>query len=88
MADDAADRFSALHSVRDADASNSALLTIKDIAEAAQLPQPAVAQYVSRVRTRDGWMYTRAAVREAVELAAQLRGDGGRPRLEVLDGSA
>ena len=87
MADDAADRFSALHSVRDADASSSALLTIKDIAEAAELPQPVVAQYVSRVWTRDGWMYTRAAVREAVELAAGLRGDGGRPRLAVLDGS-
>jgi hypothetical protein len=73
--------------VCDAEARSSALLTIKDSAEAAELPQPVVDQYVSRVWTRDGWMYTRAALREAVELAAQLRGDGGRPRLEVLDGS-
>jgi hypothetical protein len=88
MADDAADRFSALRAVRDADESRLALLTIKDVADAAQLPQPVVAQLVSRVWTRDGWMYTRAACREAVQLAARLRGERTRPQLEVLDGQA
>jgi hypothetical protein len=85
-ADDAADRFSALHAVRDADESSPTLLTIKDVAEAARLPQPVVAQLVSHVWTRDGWMYTRAACREAVQLAAWLRGGRARPQLEVVDG--
>jgi len=62
MADDAADRFSAVHAVRDADESSPMLLTIKNVADAARLPQPVVAQLVSRVWTRDGWMYTKAAL--------------------------
>jgi hypothetical protein len=88
MADDAADRFSALHAVRDADESSPMLLTIKDVSEAARLPQPVVAQLVSRVWTRDGWMYTRAALHEAVQLAVRLRGERTPPPLEVLDGQA
>jgi hypothetical protein len=86
MADDAADRLSALHAVRDADENSGGLLTIKDVADAAQLPQPVVAQLVSRVWTADGWMYARAAVHEATRLAAQLRGQRARPQLEFLDG--
>ena len=37
---------------------------------------------------RDGWMYTGAACREAVQLAARLRAERTRPQLEVLDGQA
>ncbi|MDT5347999.1 MAG: hypothetical protein QOH91_1286 [Mycobacterium sp.] len=86
MANDAADRFSALRAVRDADDGSPTLLTIKDVADAAQLPQPVVAQLVSRVWTRGGWMYTRVALHEAVQLAARLRGERTRPQLELLDG--
>jgi hypothetical protein len=88
MADDAADRFSALHAVRDADESSFALLTIKDVAVAALLPQPVVAQLVSRVWTREGWMYSGAACREAVQLGARVRGERTRPPLDFLDGQA
>lgn len=91
MLDDAADRFSTLVGGRDGDATTPGLLTIAQVADAARLPQPVVAQLVSRARVwvvNAGWMYTAAAPGEAVRAAAELRGAGARPRLEVLDGLA
>lgn len=48
--------------------------TIKDVADACGLPQPAIAQIVPRTWTEAGWMYTGAQIRSAIDIAHELRG--------------
>ena len=49
------------------------ILTIKDVADACGLPQPAIAQLVPRTWTAKGWMYTPNQREEAIRIAAQMR---------------
>jgi hypothetical protein len=49
------------------------MFTVKEVSVACGLPQPVIAQKVSRSLTAAGWMYSAAQVQEAVELAASLR---------------
>jgi hypothetical protein len=46
--------------------------TIKDVADACGLPQPAIAQLVARTWTQDGWMYTPDQLHSAIEIARSL----------------
>lgn len=48
--------------------------TIKDVADACGLPQPAIAQIVPRTWTDAGWMYTGAQIRSAIDIAHELGG--------------
>ncbi|WP_236950535.1 hypothetical protein ACORG1_33875 (plasmid) [Mycobacterium sp. TJFP1] len=50
-----------------------AKFSIKDVAEASGLPQPAIAQLISRTWTAAGWMYTAAQLQEAVDYASRHR---------------
>ena len=54
-----------------------ALYTIADVADACGLPQPVIAQLVSRTWTRDGWMYTAAQLASAIEIAEEMRSRRG-----------
>lgn len=54
-------------------AEDHAMLTIKDVADACGLPQPAIAQLVPRTWTAKGWMYTPNQRVEAIKIAAQMR---------------
>jgi hypothetical protein len=49
------------------------MFTVKEVSVACGLPQPVIAQKVSRSLTAAGWMYSAEQVQEAVELAASLR---------------
>jgi len=55
------------------DPDEAASLTIKDVADACGLPQPVIAQLVSRTWTAEGWMYTPRQREEAVRIAAEMR---------------
>ncbi len=57
----------------DPDPDDAASLTIKDVADACGLPQPAIAQLVPRTWTVEGWMYTPRQRKEAVRIAAEMR---------------
>jgi hypothetical protein len=48
------------------------LFTIKEVAEACQLPQPAVAQLARRTWTDNGWMYTAEQLHSAVEIGRRV----------------
>ncbi|WP_261779359.1 hypothetical protein [Rhodococcus erythropolis] len=50
-----------------------AKFSIKDVSEASGLPQPVIAQLVSRTWTAAGWMYTAAQLQEAVDYASRHR---------------
>lgn len=52
---------------------DAASLTIKDVADACGLPQPAIAQLVPRTWTAEGWMYTPRQRKEAIRIAAEMR---------------
>lgn len=54
-----------------------AVYTITDVADACRLPQPVIAQLVSRTWTNDGWMYTPAQLASAVEIAEEMRSSSG-----------
>jgi predicted transcriptional regulator of viral defense system len=49
------------------------LFTIKDVADACNLPQPIVAQLVPRTWTEAGWMYTAEQLAYAVQIAPDVR---------------
>jgi hypothetical protein len=51
----------------------AALFTVKDVADASGLPQPAIAQLVGRTWTSQGWMFTADQMQRAVDIAAELR---------------
>lgn len=57
----------------DPDPDEAASLTIKDVADACGLPQPVIAQLVSRTWTAKGWMYTPRQREEAIRIAAEMR---------------
>lgn len=54
-------------------APSAATYTIKDVADACGMPQPVIAQRVSRTWTAAGWMYTAEQLQEAVEQAEAVR---------------
>lgn len=54
-------------------APSAATYTIKDVADACGLPQPVIAQLVSRTWTAAGWMYTAEQLQEAVDQAEAVR---------------
>lgn len=56
-----------------------ARFTIKDVAHACGLPQPVIAQVVSRTWTAAGWMYTAAQMQEAVDYADNRRMERDSP---------
>ncbi|MGH3580120.1 MAG: hypothetical protein ACRDUB_00925 [Mycobacterium sp.] len=70
-------------------APSEATFTIKDVADACGLPQPAIAQLVSRTWTDAGWMYTAEQMQEAVEQAKDLRAQvaGSGPGREDRSGA-
>lgn len=58
-------------------APSAATYTIKDVADACGLPQPVIAQLVSRTWTAAGWMYTAEQLQEAVDQAEAVRASAG-----------
>lgn len=58
-------------------APSAATYTIKDVADACGLPQPVIAQLVSRTWTAAGWMYTAEQLQEAVDQAEAVRTSAG-----------
>ena len=62
-------------------------LTIADVAAACGLPQPVIAQLVSRTWTKDGWLYTEAQRDEAAEIAASWTRPDGKPSRTTPDHS-
>lgn len=54
-----------------------AKFSVKDVADASGLPQPVIAQLVSRTWTVAGWMYTAAQMQEAIGHANALRMERG-----------
>lgn len=49
------------------------LFSVKEVGDQCGLPGPVIAQLVSRTWTEHGWMYTAEQVREAIDVAADLR---------------
>ncbi|ORA42227.1 hypothetical protein BST46_23160 [Mycobacterium timonense] len=56
-----------------AEPTSSPLFTIADVAKSCGLPQPAIAQLVSRTWTPRGWMYTADQIAEAIIVAEAIR---------------
>lgn len=52
------------------------LFTVKDVADASGLPQPAIGQLVGRTWTDQGWMFTADQLQLAIDIAAERRGQG------------
>ena len=50
------------------------LFTVKDVADASGLPQPAIGQLVGRTWTDQGWMFTADQMQLAIDIAAERRG--------------
>ncbi|HEX9177703.1 MAG TPA: hypothetical protein VF874_17045 [Mycobacterium sp.] len=63
------------------------LFTIKDVAAASGLPQPAAAQVVPRTWTPKGWMYTAAQVRYAAEVGQTMRSQRATPSPPAIKGA-
>jgi len=55
-------------------ASAAVLFTVKDVADASGLPQPAIGRLVGRTWTDQGWMFTADQMQRAVDIAVELRG--------------
>lgn len=49
------------------------LFTVKDVADASGLPQPAIGQLVGRTWTDQGWMFTADQMQLAIDIAAERR---------------
>lgn len=55
------------------DPASRRLFTVKDVADASGLPQPAIGQLVGRTWTHRGWMFTATQMQMAIDIAAECR---------------
>lgn len=58
------------------DPASGRLFTVKDVADASGLPQPAIGQLVGRTWTQQGWMFTATQMQMAIDIAAERRRQG------------